>query len=60
MAPKVVVAVRLDPEDIAALHAGAKYRGVKPSEWMRRVLANQAQADRKSGKALTSSDRRSR
>ena len=51
MTPKVVVAIRLDPADVQALHAGAKHRGVKPSEWMRRVLANQAAADRKSGKA---------
>lgn len=49
--PKVVVAIRLDPEDVAALTAGAKHRKLKPSEWMRRVLANQADADRKSGKA---------
>lgn len=51
MAPKTVVAIRLDPEDVDALHAGAKHRGLKPSEWMRRVLANQAKADRKAGKA---------
>lgn len=51
MAPKTVVAIRLDPADIDALHAGAKHRGHTPSEWMRRILANQAAADRKSGKA---------